>query len=98
MIQIGFLGNTSVTSSYRTSSANSDETSTRYGTRQFVPLKGVVRDAFSVTRTFRPWVAAPIRRAVAAFAPCKGEAEMKIGDTIKQDGQAYRCVDYAPYV
>src|ERR1700730_7655990 len=23
---------------------------------------------------------------------------MKIGDTIKQDGQAYRCVDYAPYI
>jgi hypothetical protein len=23
---------------------------------------------------------------------------MKIGDTIRQDGQTYRCVDYAPYV
>ena len=23
---------------------------------------------------------------------------MKIGDTIKQDGQTYRCVDYAPFV
>jgi hypothetical protein len=23
---------------------------------------------------------------------------MKIGDTIRQDGQTYRCVEYAPYI
>jgi hypothetical protein len=65
MIQLAFLGNTSMTSSFMTSFANSGENSTRYETRQFVPLKGVVRDAFGVTRTSQSCAAAPHLGAVA---------------------------------
>jgi hypothetical protein len=48
MIQLDFFGNASMTSFHTTSFGNNRETSMRYETRQFVPLKGVVRDAFSV--------------------------------------------------